>query len=52
MVMFPLQQEDTSLLIEFTKIITTLEQEFEGVEPEFTGIGNGSSKGWSLSLQV
>ena len=30
-------KEDTSLFTEFTKIITTLEQEFEGVEPAFEG---------------
>ena len=31
-------KEDTSLFTEFTKIIATLELEFVGVEPAFTGL--------------
>ncbi len=30
-------KEDTSLLTEFTKIIATLETEFQGIEPDMSG---------------
>ena len=39
-------KEDSNLFTEFTKIIATLEQEFEGVEPAFTGLSQLEYRTW------
>ena len=49
--MYSQAKEDTSLVTEFIKLITTLEQEFEGVEPAFVGEafrGRGSHPFYSI----
>lgn len=45
-------KEDTSLFTEFTKIIATLEQEFEGVEPEFPPLSQLEYRSWPSMQSV